>query len=352
MTDYSGVSVEKLLKYGYKKLYDDKEPEVALATYANVLERNPNNIKALVYKAASLEKLYFGNKDKHTANIIDEANECLSKALVVAQGRGDRELISFVYFRLFVHYFNRKMYQEAGNFFQLAKDHDYQDATMSMWEQRLNKKLAKLKSEEKDNTVEQLNHLKLDKDPVKSFKVDWYQTPNNVTISLFTETLPSTVEDIIVNVSSNNRTINVSYPIVSKGSEFQYNVTLSNEIVSTNIQCKKFTKKIEIVFEKLQKRTTWHNLSEEQTTTTDKVKGKDWSKIIIDDKDENDNDEEDGSADSFFQKIYADADPDTRRAMMKSFIESNGTTLNTSWDDVKEDKVETVPPEGSELKHY
>lgn len=352
MAGYSGVSIDVLLKDGYKKLYDDKEPEVALAIYENIVERNPNHIKALVYKAASLEKLYFGSKEKHTPKVIDEANECLSKALVVAQGRGDRELISFVYFRLFVHYFNRKMYQQAGNFFKLAKDHDYQDATMSMWEQRLNKKLSKVKAEKKDNTVDRLNQLKLDNEPTKSFKVDWYQTPNNVTISLFTDTLPLMTEEIIVNVGSNNKTVNVSYPIVSKGSEFQYNVTLSNEIVSTNIQCKKFTKKIEIIFEKLQKRTTWHNLSEEQAPIADKPKGKDWSKIIIDDKDEAYDEEEDGSADSFFQKIYADADPDTRRAMMKSFIESNGTTLNTSWDDVKEGKVETVPPEGSELKHY
>ena len=352
MSEYGGLSVDKLLKDGYKKLYDDKEPDVALAIYENVLERNPNHIKALVYKAASLEKLYFGNKEKHTSQIIDEANECLSKALVEAQGRGNRELISFVYFRLFVHYFNRKMYQQAGNFFKLAKDHGYQDATMSMWEQRLNKKLAKVKPEEKDSTINQLNQLKLDNEPVKSFKVDWYQTPNNVTVSLFTDTLPLTAEDIIVHVNSNNKTINVSYPIVSKGSEFQYNVTLSNEIVSTNIQCKMFTKKIEIIFEKLKKKSTWHSLSEEQTPITDNHKGKDWSKIIIDDKDETHNEEEDGSADSFFQKIYADADPDTRRAMMKSFIESNGTTLNTSWDDVKEGKVETVPPEGSELKHY
>jgi suppressor of G2 allele of SKP1 len=38
--------------------------------------------------------------------------------------------------------------------------------------------------------------------------------------------------------------------------------------------------------------------------------------------------------------------------MMKSFIESNGTALSTDWEDVKNRKVETVPPEGVEAKKW
>lgn len=55
---------------------------------------------------------------------------------------------------------------------------------------------------------------------------------------------------------------------------------------------------------------------------------------------------------SFFQKIYADADEDSRRAMMKSFQESGGTTLSTNWDEVKRGKVTVKPPEGAEERKW
>jgi suppressor of G2 allele of SKP1 len=60
----------------------------------------------------------------------------------------------------------------------------------------------------------------------------------------------------------------------------------------------------------------------------------------------------DSTLNSFFQKIYADADEDTRRAMMKSFSESGGTTLSTNWDEVGKKEVEVKPPVGSEYKRW
>ncbi|PTU20992.1 hypothetical protein P175DRAFT_0479539 [Aspergillus ochraceoroseus IBT 24754] len=48
--------------------------------------------------------------------------------------------------------------------------------------------------------------------------------------------------------------------------------------------------------------------------------------------------------DGFFKKLYANADDDTRRAMVKSFVESQGTSLSTNWNEVSQGKVKSHPP--------
>jgi len=53
---------------------------------------------------------------------------------------------------------------------------------------------------------------------------------------------------------------------------------------------------------------------------------------------------------SFFQQIYKDADDDAKKAMLKSYTESGGTTLSTNWDDVKKGTVPNKPPEGQSFK--
>jgi suppressor of G2 allele of SKP1 len=48
------------------------------------------------------------------------------------------------------------------------------------------------------------------------------------------------------------------------------------------------------------------------------------------------------AVDGFFKKLYAGADPETRRAMIKSYTESQGTSLSTNWSEVAKGKVEAV----------
>ena len=74
---------------------------------------------------------------------------------------------------------------------------------------------------------------------------------------------------------------------------------------------------------------------------------KNWDAIDLDSDDEDKQD-----VNYFFKKLYKDAGPEAQRAMMKSFTESNGTSLSTDWNDVKSRKVETVPPDGVEAKKW
>jgi suppressor of G2 allele of SKP1 len=87
---------------------------------------------------------------------------------------------------------------------------------------------------------------------------------------------------------------------------------------------------------------------------------KNWESVTNDilskEKDKTSNEDPNAGGDTalngFFQNLYKDADEDSQRAMMKSFIESGGTTLSTNWDEVKKETVTVKPPDGSEWKKW
>lgn len=90
------------------------------------------------------------------------------------------------------------------------------------------------------------------------------------------------------------------------------------------------------------------NAKEEQKNRVQEIQAADEEdQIYLDDFDD-----EGDQANAFFKKIYKDADPDTRRAMMKSYQESGGTALSTSWSEVGKKKMEINPPDGMEAKKW
>ncbi|KAK2811544.1 hypothetical protein FQN50_002167 [Emmonsiellopsis sp. PD_5] len=231
---------------------------------------------------------------------------------------------------------------------------------------------------------------------------EWYQTADTVVVTLYAKGVPKDKADIDIQEDS----LSVSFPLAT-GSDYSFNLDpLWASIDPATSKATVMSTKIEIILRKRQPGQKWGNLegSPRPTTTTDKdtttpdatitpstipapkptasapsyptssrTGAKDWDKVAssLTKKKKKDSakgkenqpttdsaagDEDEGAesdtsdygsgdpVDSFFKKLYANADPDTRRAMVKSYYESEGTALSTNWSEVGKGKVEVKPP--------
>jgi suppressor of G2 allele of SKP1 len=89
----------------------------------------------------------------------------------------------------------------------------------------------------------------------------------------------------------------------------------------------------------------WDKLASELTNkskTKPKKEDKDNGSSGSEGDDDYDSDYGGDATDNFFKKLFAQSDPDTRRAMEKSMYESKGTALSTNWAEVGKGRVEVV----------
>ncbi|AGO10130.1 AaceriAAR138Cp [[Ashbya] aceris (nom. inval.)] len=368
------MPIEVDLKNAYRLLYDEKEPEKALELYDNVLKQSSTNLIALIYKAATLEKLYYSSKSWHSDGTLEEAWGLLEKALNLSEQRGDRGKLALVNFRAFVYKFNRREYAASERYLARAKQLGYDDATLTIWEANLEKKLKRAAandpaaSQETPKPQPEGADVVEQDEPVKS-RMEWYQTTQKVTISLFVSKLPSSRDEVTVLVE-NGKDLTISYPIADGSSEFQYALTLAHPVDPNGYSVVVLTKKVEVVLQKNDS-IHWKTLedvgqSDIQSFTASDPSASDppstssnlqypsssrkrinWDALELDEAEE-----EHQSADAFFQSLYANADPDTKRAMMKSFLESGGTALNTNWSEVSKGRIEPSLPDGVEMKEF
>nr|KYP38854.1 Suppressor of G2 allele of SKP1 isogeny [Cajanus cajan] len=198
------------------------------------------------------------------------------------------------------------------------------------------------------------------------YRHEFYQKPDQVVVTIFAKKIPK--ECITVDYGEQIVCVSINVP----GEDaYVFQSRLFGKIIPSSCRYEVLSTKIEIRLVKAEP-IHWASLEFTRDITVaprvnvSSVTGsqrpsypsskpaRDWDKIEAEVKKEEKDEKLDGDAalNKFFREIYQDADEDTRRAMKKSFVESNGTVLSTNWKEVGSKKVEGSPPDGMELKKW
>ncbi|GMY07338.1 protein SGT1 homolog isoform X2 [Fagus crenata] len=202
--------------------------------------------------------------------------------------------------------------------------------------------------------------------PKPKYRHEFYQKPEEVVVTIFAKGIPANN----VSVDFGEQILSVTIDVPGEDA-YHFQPRLFGKIVPSNCRYDVLSTKVEIRLAKAEL-IHWTSLefSKENTVPlrvnasvvgasrptypSSKPKRVDWDKLEAEVKKEEKDEKLDGDAalNKFFRDIYADADEDTKKAMRKSFVESNGTVLSTNWKEVGSKKVEGSPPDGMEMKKW
>eukprot|EP00762_Andalucia_godoyi_P000780 ANDGO_03685.mRNA.1 Protein SGT1 homolog A len=203
---------------------------------------------------------------------------------------------------------------------------------------------------------------------------EWFQSMDSVTIDVFLKGI--TKDQVRVDATPSSVDITIQ---LSASSEFTISKDLFAEIDPSNIRVKVMGVKVEITLPK-KVQDDWDGLeatselanvkkpsevvpaapaasssSTAEPTTgarpaypTSSKKKVDWDSVEKEVENESKDEKLEGDAAlmKLFRDIYSKGDPETKKAMMKSYQESGGTVLSTNWKDVGSRQVVPEPPKG------
>jgi suppressor of G2 allele of SKP1 len=393
-------------KLGAEALSAANYPE-AIKQYTAALAVSPTSPDYLIKRSTAYQR----SSPADYASALADAN----KAVFNAQKRGKRELILQGQLRRAIALFGLERYSDSRFCLNIVKRMDPKEKTLPIWENKIATKMAaaggeqavtikEIPDEEETPVASQTNTVgsaptsasasahpsALAQTPADKIRHDWYQNNDKVYFTLLAKGVPKDKATIDIQP----RSLTISFPLQTS-SDYDFSLEpLFAEIDPSASTFSIMSTKVEVVLQKSQPGQKWSSLeskepvdhksstitsvtptSAQASTATQKAPSyptssrsgpKDWDKLASEAlakpktgdskpgaKIEEEEDDEGGDpVNGFFKKLYSGADPDTRRAMMKSFSESNGTALSTNWDEVKKGKVETSPPDGLEAKKW
>ncbi|KAK3011392.1 hypothetical protein RJ639_011038, partial [Escallonia herrerae] len=195
----------------------------------------------------------------------------------------------------------------------------------------------------------------------------FYQKPEEVVLTIFAKGIPA--DTVAIDFGEQILSVRINVP---GETEYQFQPRLFGKIIPDKCRYEVLSTKVEIRLVKAEA-INWTTLeytkevraqqklnalagvsSQRPAYPSSKPKGTNWDKLEAQVKEEEKGEKLDGDAalNKMFGDIYKNADEDMRRAMNKSFVESNGTVLSTNWKDVGAKKVQGSPPDGMEMKKW
>lgn len=417
---------------------------LAITHYTNAIDTNPGAVTYYIKRSTAYTRLSPAN---HAAALKDA-----EVAVVLAYKRGKRELLWQSQLRRAIALFGLGRWGDAQACFKRVEKLNKDEKTLKIWVPKVEDKLKGLAEDDErgKTTFKEIPDVDLPEQEVKKGKQknddgkaatrpdsptskvkaegvktpagkirhEWYQTPDQVVVTLFAKGVPKDKATIDIQEKS----LSISFPMPNS-SEFEFSLDPLYSLINPSASSAKImSTKAEFTLQKQATGEKWHSLEGSEPTkssepsdnktgdapsaaatkgavlagklpppssapvypTSSKTGPKNWDKLASelikkpikkkenttsvgknedggehggDDADDNGavlEDDLDGPdpVQGFFQKIYKDADPDTRRAMVKSYQESNGTSLSTNWSEVGKGPVETSPPEGMVAKKW
>lgn len=380
-----------------KQLIEEKKLDEAIVALTSALKESPTSPVYLTTRALAYQR----NKQ------YPEALADADAAVVYAHKRAKRELIIDAQLRRGIVLFNLHRYGDARTVFDIVKRMNKDQKEITMWSGQIEYKVKTLGEDHESMqvTIKEIPDLDAEalrvgesgpqtsntngtptatasapapapvqQTPADKIRTDWYQNNQNVYFTLLAKGVPEDKTQVDIT----ERSMAISFPITSSDSTYEFTLDpLYAAVNPENCITRILPTKVEIILSKATPGQKWHALESSEPVVTDASKAstnptaftaptpstssstgpayptssksgpKNWDNIAGGD----DEDDDDG-ANSFFKKLYKDAAPEVQRAMMKSYTESNGTSLSTNWEEVSKGKVETLPPDGMEAKAW
>ncbi|KAA8539972.1 hypothetical protein F0562_026664 [Nyssa sinensis] len=353
-----------------KEAFIDDHFELAVDLYSQAITMNPKNAELFADRAQANIKLNSFTEAVSDANRAIELDPSLAKAYLrkgtacmkleeyqtakAALETGASLALGDSRFTNLIKECEELIAEEAGELPKQSLDEAQANVVISPASQSSDETVVAAKDAQPVNDSSSQVTIVARTKP--KYRHEFYQKPEEVVVTIFAKGVPA--ENVVVDFGEQIVSITIDIP----GEDvYTFQPRLFGKIIPAKCKYEILSTKIEICLAKAEA-IQWTSLefskeatvaqriivpsgTQRPTYPSSKPNTRDWDKLEAEVKKEEKEEKLDGDAalNKFFRDIYQDADEDTRRAMRKSFVESNGTVLSTNWKEVgsKKEKIFT-----------